>query len=112
MLKTGFFDGWGLAFVKKDDFPVDGDGLDDDRDRADWKVVSHVGAAPRVAMEEIWMMMCGGEVASVLSLMGMVDRISWRPSQPKDVCFEGCAAAGFCREGALPMKAARTAEKS
>lgn len=111
MLKVGFFDD-ASRFVKKDDFPAKCEWWVDERESADWKVVSHVGAAPRVAMEEIWMMMCGDDVAFGLSLMGMVDRISWRPSQPKEVCFEGCAAPGFRLEGALPMKAARMAEKS
>lgn len=48
---------------------------EDDRLNTDWKCVSHVGAWPNVAIEEIWMTIFGGELSSILRT-GIVDRIS------------------------------------
>jgi hypothetical protein len=56
-------------------------------------------------------MMWGDESPSGLE-MGTLDNISCRPSQPSEVVLEGFAAAGFWRDGALPMKAALMLEKS
>lgn len=57
--------------------------------------------------------MCGRDVVcSDAVAMGILHRISCSPSQPNDVCSDGRATAGFCRDGALPIKAALIAEKS
>ena len=54
-------------------------------ERMEWKWLSQVGSAPRVAMDEIWMTRLGGVVDGGREGTGMVERISLRPSQPKDV---------------------------
>lgn len=77
-------------------------------ERMEWKWVSQVGDAPRVAMEETWMTSGGGVVVGEV---GMVERICWRPGQPKGVWCE-VAVLGFWREGALARKAARMGVKS
>jgi hypothetical protein len=82
--------GWGGVdedFEKKVDWGfLDGAALVDERERTDWKCISHVGDAPRVAMEDTWMTMWNGNaVLLIVGSMGIVESISWRPSQPKDV---------------------------
>lgn len=117
ILNVGFcvcFDGSGLEdlpLAKKDVSR----GVDErlaERARADWKHVSHVGTAPNVAIDDTCMTMCAGEAASEFFMMGTVERTSWRPSHPNEVCFEGCETVGFCLDGALPRNAARMTEKS
>lgn len=117
-IRGGVFDGWRL--VKKADalvLPEVNCSVFPDEPveccaRMVWKCVSHVGVGPNVAIDDTCVMICGGESGDCGVINGSCDTISFRPSQPKDVDSEDLTAAGFCREGALPMNAALTAEKS
>lgn len=59
------------------------EGLNDDS--TDWKCVSQASVGPSVAMDDIWMMMLGFDLLSSAEEMGILDSISRRPIQPKDV---------------------------
>jgi len=79
--------------------------------KTDWRCVSHVGSAPRVAIEDVCITILGADCDSVGDI-GIVESISRTPNQPNEVLFDDLASAGFWREGTLPMNAARMAEKS